>query len=206
MKIRIYPKIKFNLNFVIELNDNRLVMTKYYCGKFFIFDENDDYKLIEASTKHNGSINSLIQIHNEYLVSGSDTYIMILDPKDKFNCVKIIECQCRNISMMELHNGLLLALFDFPVPNISIYDPLDNYKMVRKFEIHDDITSIIQIKNGKLVSSSNDNTIKIWDPNYNFQCIQTLTGHKDSIIKIIQLNNGKILSLSKDKTIKLWIS
>ncbi len=56
----------------------------------------------------------------------------------------------------------------------------------------------------KLVSCSQDKTIKIWDLD-TFKCSKTLVGHKNIIWKVEKLkNNQQILSCSSDRTIKLW--
>ena len=55
----------------------------------------------------------------------------------------------------------------------------------------------------KLISCSNDRTIKIWDLD-TFECLISLNGHSDRIWKIERLPNNQILSCSSDKSIKLW--
>jgi WD40 repeat protein len=55
----------------------------------------------------------------------------------------------------------------------------------------------------KLISCSNDKTIKIWDLD-TFECLISLNGHSDRIWKIERLPNNQILSCSSDKSIKLW--
>ena len=55
----------------------------------------------------------------------------------------------------------------------------------------------------KLISCSNDKTIKIWDLE-TFECLKTLNGHSDRVKKIEKLPNNQILSCSSDHTIKLW--
>ena len=54
----------------------------------------------------------------------------------------------------------------------------------------------------KLISASNDNTIKIWNEN---SVEKTLIGHSDCIksFQIIE-NKNLLVSVSKDKTIKIW--
>ncbi len=55
----------------------------------------------------------------------------------------------------------------------------------------------------RLVSCSDDTTIKIWDLE-SFKCEQTLDQHTDVVWRIQKLLNNQILSCSKDTTIKLW--
>lgn len=55
----------------------------------------------------------------------------------------------------------------------------------------------------KLISGSNDKTIKVWDLE-KFECSKTLTGHADMILNLEKLSTSQILSCSRDNTIKLW--
>lgn len=80
------------------------------------------------------------------------------------------------------------------------------------------VLSLIQLNNGKLVSSSSDQTIKFWDFNFNKSEITTknhlnlnnfflrksIKAHSDSVNNLLQLKNGNLISCSKDKTIKIW--
>jgi WD40 repeat protein len=63
--------------------------------------------------------------------------------------------------------------------------------------------SLIELRNGNLVSCSFDNTIKMWDIE-TCECIQTLTGHTNTIYELLILKNGNIISGSDDKTIEIW--
>ena len=57
--------------------------------------------------------------------------------------------------------------------------------------------------NHRLVSCSEDETIKIWDT-ASGKDLFTLKGHTSRLFSIVILPNGWLASGSKDKTIKLW--
>ena len=65
------------------------------------------------------------------------------------------------------------------------------------------VLSLIQLRNGDLVSGSQDKTIKIWNIETR-ACIQTLTGHTRPVTDLLELKNGNIVSGSVDETIKIW--
>ena len=64
------------------------------------------------------------------------------------------------------------------------------------------ITKLIELRNGRICSSSYDKTIKIWNSNGDLQ--QTFTSHSNSAINIFQMRDGKIMSCGRDHTIKIW--
>lgn len=68
---------------------------------------------------------------------------------------------------------------------------------------HTNWIECLQLKKGKLISGSWDNTIKIWNPIAG-QCERTLEGHKAPIWSLLVTNEGKLISGSFDKTIKIW--
>ncbi|MEE1119871.1 MAG: hypothetical protein U0K90_08055, partial [Bacteroidales bacterium] len=56
----------------------------------------------------------------------------------------------------------------------------------------------------RIISGSNDNTIKIWDANTG-QCLQTLEGHSWNVRSVAYSPDAtKINSGSGDGTIKIW--
>ena len=59
----------------------------------------------------------------------------------------------------------------------------------------------MSIKNGYIVSGSDDKTIKIWD---NGEQIKELKGHSDSVKSLCEIDENHIASASFDKTIKIW--
>ena len=70
------------------------------------------------------------------------------------------------------------------------------------FEGHTSWVNNFLVYENKLISCSNDKTIKIWDLN-SYQCLQTLEGHTGCVKNILVYQN-KLISCSYDKTIKIW--
>ena len=65
------------------------------------------------------------------------------------------------------------------------------------------ITSLIKIYDNLIACVSVDNTIMIWR---NYECFNTLTGHKSGVNLLIKNNENIIVCGSRDKTIKIWIN
>jgi WD40 repeat protein len=60
----------------------------------------------------------------------------------------------------------------------------------------------LQFDKNKIMSGSNDRTIKLWDVNTG-QCLHTLKGHTDWV-RCLKFDDSKMASGGFDETIKLW--
>ena len=65
------------------------------------------------------------------------------------------------------------------------------------------VNSFAVLQNGMLASSSDDKTIKIWNP-VTAELLNTLTNHSDVVNGLAVLENGNLASCSGDTTIKIW--
>ena len=80
------------------------------------------------------------------------------------------------------------------------------FKCLKTLKGHSDwVYSVAYSPDGtKIVSGSDDKTIKIWDANTG-QCLKTLEGHSNRVFSVAYSPDGtKIISGSEDKTIKIW--
>jgi WD40 repeat protein len=78
----------------------------------------------------------------------------------------------------------------------------DGKYRLQTFEEHQDWIRCMATWNGKLISGSDDRSIKIWDLNTG-QELRTLNGHQDWI-NCITIWNDKLISGSDDAIIKIW--
>jgi WD40 repeat protein len=82
--------------------------------------------------------------------------------------------------------------------------------LTQKNNAHDGIIeSLCEINNKRIISSSVDKTIKVWDvsSNEDIKLIKELTQHKDKVNKVITLTCIRFASCSSDDcTVKLWNS
>jgi WD40 repeat protein len=103
--------------------------------------------------------------------------------------------------------------------NIRVFDANQNFKCIQILKGHTGpVTKIIylnKIKDStKLLSGSEDDTIKIWEmknsSTYEFKCINTLKGQGGTITLFALINNddgmneGKFASAAGDLTIRIW--
>ena len=103
--------------------------------------------------------------------------------------------------------------------NIRIFDPLQNFKCIQTLKGHTGpiakISYLSKSKDStKLISGSEDDTIKIWEmknpSTYEFKCINTLKGHGGTINLFALINNdegineGKFASAASDLSIRIW--
>ncbi|CAG8571694.1 7431_t:CDS:2, partial [Paraglomus occultum] len=74
----------------------------------------------------------------------------------------------------------------------------------RTLEGHEDVIKCIDFDRpgGFLVSSSLDNTVRVWNLNTN-KCVGLLDGHKD-IVTCIKIHDNRLITGSKDKSIRQW--
>lgn len=87
---------------------------------------------------------------------------------------------------------------------IKIYD--NDFKCLDILTGHKGAVSYLTLlDDGKLLSSSDDKTLKVWSKNKkSYQNKITIKGHSDSILKVIQLSKDRIASCSSDTSIKIW--
>ena len=110
------------------------------------------------------------------------------------------------LSLSVLNNDSLISCSEDST--INIYHS-SNFKLKYTLKGHTKGISYIASTNkgDKIISSSLDNTIKVWqlyDEEPFFKCEHTLIGHTDYVNKVIWINDSNIMSISKDKTIKIW--
>ena len=183
-----------NLRRLIDLR--REVLKSDICEKIdeIALDMIEKTKEIEA--KFNKSHNEIIiakqdfekerkSINEEFRkLNISMEHIQQLKVTQKEN-IKIIEAKLKNIKTLKEK----IKLCSFKVISNSL-----NNSLFGKLNLN---------HKQKLISCSDDETIKSWDLETN-ECLKILNGHTASISCLERVSNDQIISCSRDKTIKLW--
>jgi WD40 repeat protein len=97
---------------------------------------------------------------------------------------------------MELRDGEIVAM-----AVKTAFDPL-HAEEERTLEGHSSTVASFVVHGDKLISGSNDHTIKVWSTD-TWTCERTLEGHTNSVFSLM-LHGDKLLSCSADNTIKVW--
>ena len=138
-----------------------------------------------------GLYNGSISIY-DYITQSSVQYI------------EVTNCAIRSAKFMSEKNYIICGADD---KKIRIYN-YNTMEKVKEFEAHQDfIRSIVcHLKLPMFLSSSDDNTIKLWDAEKDFKLIRTYDEHKDFVMKLaINLKDYSMFaSCSTDKKIKIW--
>lgn len=79
-----------------------------------------------------------------------------------------------------------------------------NIKLLKEFTKNDDcIVYLLRLKNGNLITCSQDKEINIYEKN-SFNLLLSWTGHLNSINCICELKDSRLASCSDDKRISIW--
>ena len=112
--------------------------------------------------------------------------------------------------IMELKDKRIATCgYDKAISVVSInYETKKWTQDIKKVNAHNNyIYSLCELSKDRLVSSSGDNTIKIWSITQNdLNLLSTLSNHTNHVRKVIPLTHNRFSSCSNDKTVKIWNS
>ena len=169
------------------------------------------YNPIQKLIGHRQMINSIIQLHDGRLLTGSSDYKMKFweEQGGKFiEVMTISELTGDILFLYELKDLRIISTIKTSGA-IKIWgkkEDLDNYELLITLSEHKNaVTSVIQFGDEKLITGSKDKTIKIWDTYENsFHCTQTIEDHKEGVYSLCEITGQRFASGSEDKTIRIW--
>ena len=108
-------------------------------------------------------------------------------------------------AILKLDNGKIIKHTMYPfvvkIKNQNKTIQKGGVKLIKVLEGHTYIvTCILELKDGRLLSGSYDNTLKLWNKDTG-DCISTLEEHDDPVTCSLELSDGRLLSGSDDKNI-----
>jgi len=87
--------------------------------------------------------------------------------------------------------------------SIAAVQPAD-YRVTKTLTGHSEwVNDIVQLADGRICSSSGDNSVRIWDSSSG-RCEVILEGHDRPVLSVTQLRDGRLCSGSDDCSIKIW--
>jgi WD40 repeat protein len=98
---------------------------------------------------------------------------------------------------MELGDGEIVAM----AVKEAVFDPV-HAEEEHTLEGHTTGVECIVVYGDKLLSGSQDSTIKVWSTD-TWACERTLEGHGDAVNRLI-VHGNNLISGSGDNTIKIW--
>ena len=194
-------KLSKEKNKIIILINNKI--------KFFKYNNNDidENKIfINEIDRNNLTLIMDLNFHNSFLSLFNNNEIIIKDKIDKKNY--IIDIKGKNISFIyEIKSMNFLATINFD-NNINIFDMnlmVNKTKLIGHKSIINDIKEIVPLNNSnyntKLISCSDDGTVRIWDM-IKFICELSIQLDKGGILCNINiLPNKEIMALTNENLI-----
>ena len=169
------------------------------------------FNAIQKLIGHTQMINSIIQLHDGRLLTGSSDYKMKFweEQGGRFiETMTISELTGDILCLYELKDLRIISTIKTSGAMKVWHKKMDeeSYELVITLSEHKySVTSIIQLADEKLITGSKDKTIRLWDLYENsFRCTQIIEEHKDGVYSLCELIGGRFASGSEDKTIRIW--
>lgn len=200
------------INCLVELKNKNLCSASSD-SMIFIWDLNT-YQIISKLNSHRSFIFGLIELNDGRLISGSDDERIIIWKKNTYDILGSHNFGNGVFSLIEIKSFIERKRIAVGLGDCVIWLCYINNKYYDSFEKTSlkghkgSVRTLLQLNDGRLVSGSNDNVIKIWDiSDYKTNkccCLYTINDHYLYINYLYQLNDGRIISCAFDDTIKIF--
>ena len=219
-KISLDKTDKF-FNKINTLNDNisLIVTTKDYYVNIYqdkiggIPKQNymkTKYELVESfESIHTKEINIVLHTKNENIITASEdstikvwnkdrSYYTLLEHSDSVNV--LIEIDNKHLCSGGSDKNIIIWYFNEKENKYTLKQICNGHEF--------SVIGLVYLNNDKLISASNDETLKIWQRNKYDLYINKITikGNKLGFAGLTNINNDILVTYSWDKSIKIWIS
>jgi len=184
-----------------EIADNKLISGSDD-NKSKIWDLKKKKEILELCGSHR-QISSIAVLKNNKVVlaSGKHIFLYNLKTKNNENCMDIKNTQIWAVK--ELANGdVAVGLGNGGLYTVKVTDELA-IKTKFIYGHKKTINYIIELDNHKMVTSSDENDMVLWEPNEP-DSMNIIKGHTDMVTCICFIRGTKFVSISKDNTLKFW--
>ncbi len=191
-----------SINGVEILDDGRIL--SYSDDKTLRLWDNKGKFLEELKGRHSGPINGVEILDDGRILSYSIENIFEYSDDDMINEVEILD----NEIILSSSSDKTFEYPDYDFLNLNLWD--NNGKFLEELKGHSgSINGVKILDDGRILSYSDDNTLRLWDNNGKF--LEVLEGHSGPVNRVEILTDGRILSYSSefpsnsnDNTPRLW--
>ena len=180
-----------------ELEKNKLISASDD-NKSKIWDLNTKKSVYLCKSNRHISGIALLKNNKVVLASGRNIFLYNLETKQQESFLDISVWSLRELSNGDvaagLGNGLLYTIEVTDELLIKTKFPKGHNKT---------INYIIELDNHKIVTSSDENDLLVWDPN-DPESMYFLKGHTDVVTCLCFISGTRFASVSRDKTLKIW--
>jgi len=167
-----------------------------------LWDTSSSFSLITTLYYHEDSVNSLLILQNQTLISGSCDNKIAVWNLNTFKVNLELEGHTGCVNALVLYNSDKYLVSGSTDTTIIIWDVLNNFKITEILKGHENSVNSIAIYQENIVSASSDKSIRFWSK-YELS-FEKLSAHSESIWKMCVLNDGLIVTGSYDSKIKIW--
>ena len=155
-----------------------------------------------ADGSSDDTVNAIVQLNDGRVASGGAGEVRIWDPAEPETTEVVYSSHEWSVrTVLLLSDGRIASVGS---ESIHVWDPaLPDSAGVHMHSTV--VTSAIELRDGRIVSSSTDGAVHIWDPDFPAVTQAAYTGHSGKrVTGLIQLNDGRIASGDASLVIQIW--